>query len=181
MSGAVSRRYAKALFALAKDGNTLQPTADQLLRLAAVGADPAMGPVLRSPMLSVSRRHELAEMLARELTLPDLLARFLQLLADHQRLGELPAIADRYQQLLDAQLGRVRLTIRSAAPLDAQQEADIVSTFATLTGKQVISRVVVDGELLGGVVAEVEGKVYDGSVRTQLDRISKELSGAASL
>jgi F-type H+-transporting ATPase subunit delta len=181
MSGAVSRRYAKALFALAKDSNTLQPTADQLLRLAAVAADPAMGPVLRSPMLSVSRRHELAEMLARELTLSDLLARFLQLLADHQRLGELPAIADRYQQLLDAQLGRVRLTIRSAAPLDAKQEADIVSAFATLTGRQVISRVIIDGELLGGVVAEVEGKVYDGSVRTQLDRIAKELSGAASL
>ena len=181
MSGAVSRRYAKALFALAKDSNTLQPAADQLLRLAAVAADPAMGPVLRSPMLSVSRRHELAEMLARELTLSDLLARFLQLLADHQRLGELPAIADRYQQLLDAQLGRVRLTIRSAAPLDAKQEADIVSAFATLTGRQVISRVILDGELLGGVVAEVEGKVYDGSVRTQLDRIAKELSGAASL
>ncbi len=181
MSGAVSRRYAKALFALAKDSKTLQPTADQLLRLAAVAADATGGPVLRSPLLSVSRRHELAKMLARELTLSDLLARFLQLLADQQRLGELPAIADRYQQLLDAQLGRVRLTIRSAAPLDAKQEADVVSVFATLTGKQVISRVVVDTDLLGGVVVEVEGKVYDGSVRTQLDRLAKELSGAVSL
>ncbi|HVO27238.1 MAG TPA: ATP synthase F1 subunit delta [Candidatus Margulisiibacteriota bacterium] len=178
---AVSRRYAKALFALAKDSNTLQPTADQLLRLAAVAADPTMGPVLCSPMLSIARRHELAAMLARELTLSDLLAHFLGLLADHQRLEELPAIADRYQQLLDVQLGRVRLTIRSAAALDATQEADVVSTFATLTGKQIVSRVVVDGDLLGGVVVEVEGKVYDGSVRTQLDRLASELSGAASL
>jgi F-type H+-transporting ATPase subunit delta len=181
MSGAVSRRYAKALFALAKDSGTLQPTADQLLRLAAVAADPTVGPVLRSPLLSVTRRHELAQMLARELTLSDLLARFLQLLADHQRLGELPAIADRYQRLLDTQLGRVRLTIRGAAPLDAKQEADVVSVFATLTGRQVVARAVVDGDLLGGVVVEVEGKVYDGSVRTQLDRLAKELSGAASL
>ena len=181
MSGAVSRRYAKALFALAKDSNTLQPTADQLLRLAAIAADATLGPVLRSPLLSLTRRHELADMLARELTLADMLARFLRLLADHQRLGELPAIADRYQQLLDTEVGRVRLTVRSAAPLDAKQEADIVSTFATLTGKQVVSRVVVDGDLLGGVVVEVEGKVYDGSVRTQLARLSQELSGAASL
>ncbi len=178
---AVSRRYAKALFALAKDSNALQPTAEQLLRLAAVAADPTMGPVLCSPMLSITRRHELAAMLARELTLSDLLARFLRLLADHQRLGELPAIGDRYQQLLDVQLGRVRLTIRSAAALDATQEADVVSTFATLTGKQIVSRVAVDGDLLGGVVVEVEGKVYDGSVRTQLDRLARELSGAASL
>ncbi|MGH3053961.1 MAG: ATP synthase F1 subunit delta, partial [Gaiellaceae bacterium] len=142
MSAAVSRRYAKALFALAKDAHALQPTADQLARVAAVASDATVGPVLRSPLLSPARRHELAQTLSRELTLSDLLARFLQLLADHQRLGELPAIADRYQQLLDTELGRVRLTVRSASPLAAPQEAEIVAVFAKLTGKQVISRVV---------------------------------------
>jgi F-type H+-transporting ATPase subunit delta len=181
MSGAVARRYAKALFALAKDGAVLQPAAEQLGRLAAVASDPTLGPVLRSPLLSSTRRHDLAQLLTRELGLSDLLARFLQLLADHQRLGELPAIADRYQHLLDVELGWVRVTIRSARPLDAQQEADIVAVFATLTGRQVIPRASVDADLLGGVLVEVEGKVYDGSVRTQLDRLSKELSGSASL
>lgn len=181
MSGAVARRYAKALFALAKESATLQPTAEELARLAAVASDPSVGPVLRSPLLSPARRHELAQMIAREVALSDLLSHFLQLLADHQRLGTLPAIAERYQQLLDAELNRVRVTIRAATPLDAKQEADIVAVFATLTGKQVIARVVVDPELLGGVVVEVGGKVYDGSVRTQLDRLAKELSGPASL
>lgn len=178
---AVARRYAKALFALAKDSGGLQPTADELARVAAVASDVNIGPVLRSPLLSPTRRSELAQMLSRELKLSDLLARFLQLLADHQRLGELPAIADRYQQLLDTELGRVRVTIRSANPLDAQQEAGIIAVFARLTQKQVIPRVVIDTELLGGVIVEVEGKVYDGSVRTQLEHLAKELSGAASL
>jgi len=181
MTGAVARRYAKAVFALAKEAGALQPTADQLARLAAVASEPTLGPVLRSPLLSAARRHDLAQTLSRELTLSELLAHFIQLLADHQRLGELPAIADRYQQLLDTELGRVRVTLRSASPLDAKQEADIVAVFARLTGKQVISRAVVDAELLGGVVVEVRGKVYDGSVRTQLNRVAKELSGAASL
>jgi len=178
---AVARRYAKALFALAKDGNALQPTADDLARVAGVAADPTVGPVLRSPLLSPARRHELAQTLTRELRLSDLLGRFLQLLADHQRLGELPAIADRYQQLLDTAMGRIRIVVRSASPLDAAQEAGIVAAFAKLTGKEVISRVVVDTELLGGILVEVEGKVYDGSVRTQLNRLAKDLSGAASL
>lgn len=181
MTGAVARRYAKAVFALAKDAGTLQPTADQLARLAAIASDPTVGPVLRSPLLSAARRHDLAQTLSRELTLSELLAHFIQLLADHQRLAELPAIADRYQQLLDTELGRVRITIRSASPLDAKQETDIVAVFARRTGKQVISNLVVDTALLGGVIVEVEGTVYDGSVRTQLDRLAKELSGAASL
>jgi F-type H+-transporting ATPase subunit delta len=181
MSAAVARRYAKALFALAKEGDALQPTADQLARLAGVASDPSVGPVLRSPLLSATHRHDLAQTLSRELALSDLMARFIQLLAAHQRLAELAAIADRFQQLLDTELGRVRLTIRTPKALDAKQEADIVAVFATLTGKQVITLVVVDTELIGGVVVEVEGKVYDGSVRTQLDRLAKELSGTASL
>ena len=181
MTASVARRYAKAVFGLAKEAGALQPTADQLARLAAVASDPTVGPVLRSPLLSAARRHDLAQTLSHELKLSELLTHFVQLLADHQRLRELPAIADRYQQLLDTEVGRVRVTIRSASPLDAKQEADIVAVFARLTGKQVVSRSVVDTELLGGVVVEVYGKVYDGSVRTQLDRVAKELSGAASL
>ena len=178
---AVARRYAKALFALAKDSRALQPTADELARVAAVGTDSTVGPVLRSPLLSPSRRHELAQMLTRELRLSELVGRFLQLLADHQRLGELPAIAERYQLLLDIEMGRVRITIQSASPLDATQEADIVATFEKRTGKKVIARVEIVPELLGGILVEVEGKVYDGSVRTQMNRLARELSGTASL
>ncbi|HXQ21698.1 MAG TPA: ATP synthase F1 subunit delta [Candidatus Acidoferrales bacterium] len=177
---AVAGRYAKALFALAKESGALQPTADQLGRAAAVASDPTVEPVLRSPLLSAARRRDLAEMLVRELKLPDLLARFVRLLADHQRLAALPAIAERFQNLLDRDLGRVRITIRSARALDAKQEQDIVATFATLTGKQVIPMVAINSDLLGGVVVEAEGKVYDGSVRTHLDRLAKELIGTAS-
>ena len=181
MSGAVSRRYARALFALAKEGKVLEQTAEQLARVAAVAADPAVAPLLRSPLLSVARRSELAHTLARELGLADLMPRFLRLLADQQRLGELPMIADGFQRLLDAERHRVRVTIRTALTLDARQQADIVAAFADVTGKEVLPHVVVEPDLLGGVVVEVEGKVYDGSVRTHLARLAKDLSGAHSL
>jgi F-type H+-transporting ATPase subunit delta len=177
---AVAGRYAKALFALAKEGGAVQPIADDLGRTAAVASDPTIEPALRSPLLAAARRRDLAEMLVRELKLPDLLARFVRLLADQQRLAALPAIAERFQNLLDRDLGRVRITIRSARALDAKQEQGIVATFATLTGKQVIPTVAINPDLLGGVVVEAEGKVYDGSVRTHLDRLAKELIGTAS-
>ena len=178
---AVARRYAKALFALAKEGGTLQPAAEQLERVAAFAGDPTVAPVLRSPLLSAERRAELVAILARETGLSDLLARFVRLLGDHRRLGELRAIHDAFQHLLDAELGRVRISIRTATPLATAAQADIVATFSTLTGKQVLPQVAVEPDLLGGVVVEVEGKVYDGTVRTQLDRLAKELAGTASL
>jgi F-type H+-transporting ATPase subunit delta len=177
---AVSRRYAKAIFALAEDEQSLEPTAEQLGRLAALVQDPTVGPVLRSPLLSPRRRRDLAQTVAQGLSLSNLLTRFLAVLSDHQRLSELPAIAAYFQRLLDQTLGRVRIAIRSARVLDPAQEQQIAAAFARLTGKQVMPAAVVDPELLGGVLVEVEGKVYDGSVRTQLERLAKELSGTVA-
>jgi len=179
MSNKTARRYAKALFALAKDNGALQPTAEQLARVAAVATDPTVRPVLCSPLLSPTRRRELAELLVRELGLSDLLARFIRLLADNQRLGELPGIDEHFQQLLDREMGHVRIVIRSATALGTAQHQELVATFSKITGKEVIPNSIVDPDLLGGVVVEVDGKVYDGSVRTQLQRLAKELTGTA--
>lgn len=180
MKGAVSRRYAKALFSLAKDQGVLESTAGELLGLGKVAASPALAQVLRSPLLSPSRRTELANTLSADLKLSDLLTRFVHLLADRQRWAELPAIADYFSRLLDDEKGRVRLDVRTAMELTETQQKQLVEAFAGLTGKEVIPTVTVDADLLGGVVAEVRGKVYDGSVRTQLDRIAHELAGRAA-
>lgn len=177
----VSRRYAKAIFALATDERSLEETTGQLDRVAALVQDPTVGPVLRSPLLAPSRRRELTQMLAKELSLSSLLTRFLGVLSDEQRLGELDAIADHFRHLYDQALGRVRVAIHTARPLEAAQQEEIVAAFARLSGKQVLPTVVVDPELLGGVLVEIEGKVYDGSVRTQLERLAKELAGTSAL
>src|SRR3990172_802475 len=124
------RRYAKALFALPKDERALEPTPEHPRPLAAVAADPTVGPVLRNPLLSPARRRDIAEALARELALPETPTRFLRLLAEHQRLGEMWSIADHFQKLLDREMGRVRVTVRTAMPLDSQQQADIVARFS---------------------------------------------------
>jgi len=178
---AVSQRYAKALFALAKERGALGPTTDEIERVANLASDPEIGPVLRSPLLAAARRRELIRTLAQALSLSDLLTRFLGLLADHQRLAQLPDIARHFRDLLDRELGRVRVTIRSATRLSTLQENSIVAAFTKRTGKQVLTELVIAPDLLGGVVVEVEGTVYDGSVRTQLDRLAKTLVGTASL
>jgi F-type H+-transporting ATPase subunit delta len=175
---AVARRYATALFALAKEAGALSPSAEELARAAALAGEPSVAAVLGSPLLSATQRRDFAQTLAGEVQASPLLARCIALLADHQRLDELPAIHRRFQELLDQDLGRVRVTVRSASAPSAAQQAELVGAFAAITGKHVVPTVVVDPELLGGVVVEAEGKVYDGSLRTQFDRLAKALTGA---
>jgi len=178
---AVSRRYAKALFALAKEAAAVEPTAAELERVSTLAAEPSVNAVLSSPLMSPAHRLAFAKTLASEVAASPLLTHFICLLADHQRLAELPAIHRYFQDLLDQHLGRVRVTIRSPGLLSPQQQNDLVAAFAQVTGKQVMPTVAIDPELLGGVVVEAEGKVYDGSVRTQLANLAKELTGTASL
>src|SRR6185295_6157407 len=93
---------------------------------------------------------------------------FLAVLADHRRLDQLAPIAEHYQRLVDDALGRVRARIVSAAEMSADEETALTTVIERLTGKKVVAERSIDPELLGGVTVEVGGKVYDGSLRTQL-------------
>jgi F-type H+-transporting ATPase subunit delta len=45
-----------------------------------------------------------------------------------------------------------------------------------MTGKNVIASVVVDPALIAGVSVEIEGRVYDGSVQTQLAHLTRSMA-----
>ena len=85
-------------------------------------------------------------------------------------------IADQYQRILDQMLGRVRATITSSTPLAAQGET-VVAALARQTGRTVLAEERVDPSLLGGVVVDIEGTVYDGSLSGQLERMRERHGG----
>ncbi len=178
MSGRVARRYAKALFTLARDARALDVVAGELAGLRPAFADPATVAMLASPAMTETRLGDLARNLATQFQLSALTASFLGVLADNRRLDQLAAVSDSYQDLYDRALGRIRVTIRSATPLGAVRQRELVGAFEQRTGKTVLATIIIDPELLGGVIVEVEGKVFDGSVRTQLAHLAREITGA---
>ena len=180
MSVSVARRYAKAIAAIAREENSLDQTGAALNALASVARDPAAASVLANPLLAPNRRRELVQSIGKELGVGPSVSHLLSLLADQRRLDQLAGIADHYQKLVDAALGRVRATISSAAELSPEEERSIVAALEKLTGKTVLAERRVDPDLLGGVVVEVEGKVYDGSLRTQLERLAAGIAGQHS-
>lgn len=173
----VSRRYAKALFALAQDGGTVDTVAGELAQLSAALSDPAILAVLASPTLGAARLTTLAQRLGEQFQLSQLTRHFLGVLAHNRRMDELVGVAAHFQRMQDRALGRIRITIRAATALSAARQAEIVARFEKLSGKTVLATVEVVPALLGGVTVDVEGKVYDGSVRTQLDRLAHEMTG----
>ena len=121
------------------------------------------------------RRKEIVDQLVKALSPQPLLGNFLRVLAENDRLKDFSLIEKSYQRLLEQSLGRVRANIRVAAPLSEDELKALVEAFSMLTQKTVLPTITVDPALLGGVVVEIEGRVYDASLKTQLQRLGESL------
>lgn len=181
MVGAVARRYARAILALADEQGALEQTANELRLLGAVASDAQISAALANPLLSATARRGLARSIADSLSLSPTTRNFVSLLADKRRLDQLAGIAQEFDRILDGRLGRVRATVTSAVALTEAQRQAVVGAFERKLGRTVIAEAQVDPQLLGGVVVDVEGTVYDGSVRTQLRTLATRIAGGRSL
>lgn len=180
--GLVARRYARALFDLAADDKTTDAVARDLEALGEALA--AMPPEDVAPgALDAELRDRVATAIAARVGDDALIAKFVRLLAARDRLAELPAIQDWFQRIRDDAEGRVRIDVATAAVLTPSELEKLVETFSKVAGRRVVPSARVDATLLGGAVVEIEGRVFDGSVRTALRRLSERMAsgtGAAS-
>jgi F-type H+-transporting ATPase subunit delta len=63
------------------------------------------------------------------------------------------------------------------AALSAADLERLTAVFSSLVGKRVVPELVIDDSLIAGVVVEVEGRVFDGSVRSSLQRLGERMAG----
>ncbi len=177
-SHTVARRYGRALFTLAKSQGALDAVGASLGAIADILTDPNVMRVLTGPVAR-DRKRAFLEKIVESTNAPATVRDFMLLLADHGRINHAPAIRTVFERLLDAERGITRATIRSAAPLAPEMIEEISQTFGTITGKQVMAHVEVIPSLIAGVIVEVEGKVYDGSLRTELDKLQQHMASGS--
>ena len=174
--GSIARRYAKALFGLAVESGRVEAWSDALQALkVAVESSPDLVDVLSNPVYSREQRRAIVGKLAAALALDEEPANLLYLLGDRNRLPYLAAIVDTFRALADQHLGRIRARITSAVPLDAPAAQAIADRLSQTTKAKVLLDRSVDPALIGGVVAQVGSLVYDGSIRTQLEDLRRQL------
>ncbi|TMB19552.1 MAG: ATP synthase F1 subunit delta [Deltaproteobacteria bacterium] len=177
VTGRLAKRYARALLTLAREVGALEAMGEELNRAAATFDEPRLGPVVLSPAIDARARLRTATGVADALGLSPMVRNLIGLLAERDRLAILPDLARWFEALLDDELGRVRIAIRSATPLSAGERTELIELARRLTGRRdILAATNLDPELLGGVVLDIGGTVYDGSLRTQLARLTKEMA-----
>ena len=125
--------------------------------------------------LTDAARKSLLEAVSKSMNLTTPVTKLLVLLAQSRKLTYLPDLAAAYRERLLAHQKIVRADVTSAAPLSPEKTKALADSLSKVTGKHVELSVSVDPELLGGVVARIGSTVYDGSVKTQLQRMRQGL------
>ena len=172
-----ARRYARALIGLSQDSAQLERWATDLQSLARATTEPEVAALLASPALAPQSRTQAMDRIAERLGVGFPVRSFVAVVTQHGRAGEFEEISQAYQQMLDEHLGRTRATLTFAREPDDAQVKMLVERLAAIAGKTIIPTVKVDAGLLGGVTTELEGRIYDGSLSTQLAEAKKRLSG----
>jgi F-type H+-transporting ATPase subunit delta len=175
-SSRVARRYARALLDVAERGNEERWGAE-LQKLASIIDSPEVMPLLTRPELTHQQRQEMMAKIAERLNLSFPLRSFAVVIARHGRIKEIAAISQAYQDLVDRRLGRMRATLTFATQPRDEDVQRVVAGLENIAGKKIIPTVRVDNALLGGVTAELGGKIYDGSLATRLAEAQKQLAG----
>jgi F-type H+-transporting ATPase subunit delta len=177
VTGGLAKRYARALLELAREEASVEASGEELARAVAAFEEPRLGLLMMSPTVDAAARLGTAKAVTVALALSKTLADLVALLVERNRLVILPDIGRWYDDLVDDELGRARVTIRSAAPLSIAEKNELVELARRLTGRgEILAATEVDPELLGGVALDVRGTVYDGSVKTQLERLTKGMA-----
>lgn len=177
MSDAVSRRYAQALIELAKEGNEIERVGNDLASFvtACRGDDGRLGNALQSPVFTVEERRAVLDPVLAKLAPSQTTANFLRLVNDKRRMALVPSIAQAYNALADAYVGRLQVVVQTAEPMGEALEREVRAALEQMTGKTVVIRAEVNPELIGGLVARIGDRVYDSSIRTRLENIRRNL------
>lgn len=71
------------------------------------------------------------------------------------------------------------MKLTSASPLDAALRAEVRAAMQQATGRQVVLDERVNPALIAGLIAEVDGRVWDASLRARLDDLRQQLLSAS--
>jgi F-type H+-transporting ATPase subunit delta len=171
---ALARPYARAVFEVAKSQGRFQDLSEQLTLMAAVVSDATMKSVLANPRLTRADAGELVIRACGE-AISESGINLARMLAENNRLSQLPMIAALYSELRDEAEGTIEADVVSAFPLSEAQKTAIVTALKKRLGRDVQLNCSVNQDLLGGAIIRAGDLVIDGSAAEHLRQLSSAL------
>ncbi|HUP86252.1 MAG TPA: ATP synthase F1 subunit delta [Acidimicrobiales bacterium] len=167
--------YATALFEVARAEGNLERVEAELYQVArAVEGSDELRSKLTDQALPIELRQGIVEDLLADKAMPVTKA-LVSFVVGSGRARDLPAIIDLLVRRSADDRSESVADVRSAVPLDDDQQRRLAEALGRRTGKKVSVKVTVDPSVLGGIIATIGDTVIDGSIRRRLDQLKESL------
>ena len=171
----VSARYAEALLGAIEDPGQMDAVNEEILAIdAIVRANEQLKTFVEGPSVALEDKHALVNsVFAGRLT--QLTLDYLHMLLDKHRIDHLAGIVKEFTRLVEARRNQIRVQVTTAVDLGADVMDRLKRALDVSLSKDCILETTVDSRVIGGVVAVVGDRIIDGSLRTALDELGKDL------
>src|SRR5215212_9609604 len=153
MASGAAKRYAQAVFSLAKERGTLDRWLDDLASLNDLMSDSAAAGYLSSPAVPEARKLQLVDQAlangqpeARNLA---------HMLVQRERISIIPDLAQIFGAAVLEERGIAIAEVTTAEPLGPTEQEMVRAQLSKIVGKSVQLRTNVDESIIGGVIARV--------------------------
>ncbi len=179
LKGAIARRYAGAIFELARKQNAIDRTLADVKGIAQVFANRKLAYLLREPKVPVQRKETALREALTSKVLPMSLNLAL-LIVQRELIDLMPNIAAELESFVLNFHNQAIAEVTTAADMDAAQIALVTGALERTTGKSIIMHTRIDASILGGLIARVGDQVVDSSVRYRLHALQQQLLAGTS-
>ena len=175
MAIALANRYARALAdVVARTGN-YREVLSELENFAAVyRQSAALRELFETPAVGLPAKTSVLDAILARLGAATAARNFLRVVLSNYRMRQLEEIGQAFRRVANARMGIVEVKVISAAQLSESERERIRVRFEGLTRKRVEVAFQLDPALLGGIRAQVDSTVYDGTVRGRLERLRQQ-------
>lgn len=167
----VAHNYAHALYGLCVQDHTEAETIAQLAEIYAAMRDaPGYMKMLSSPAIPKSERIEALDR-AFAGSCSERAIGFLKVLIAHGHIASLGECIDAMRALQDDAQGVLTAEVVSAVPLTDAQANALIQKLEARTGRKIRLNRRIDPNLIGGAAVYVNGRVFDGTLRSRLNEL----------
>ncbi len=171
------RGYAEALFRVVEAEGELDRVEDELFRFGNVlETNHELKQVLSDQGIDRTQRIKVLDELLSDKVSPHTLG-LLSFVVEQGRGRHLPEILREVTELAAEAKNSVVAEVKSAVPLDKEQQDQLAAALSKATGKKVEVKVVVDPSVIGGVIATIGDTVIDGSIKRRLQQLKSQVGG----
>ena len=174
MASSAAKRYAQAVFTLAKEQNTLDAWQSDLALLDNIVGDHQVVSYLTNPTITSDKKVGAIESALNSNVQPET-RNLVKLLIERDRAALIPEIREIFDDEVRTERGVAVANVTTADPLSDAERDLVRDKLQTLTGKTVELALKVDPEIIGGIIIRIGDQEIDGSVRNKLERMRARL------